>query len=1098
MKTKQRIQSSINGLILLGLLAAFQAQSHAQSTNAEFAIGSTIVQDNSNRFGVNLDWPYYNNWTHDPGMEPVAINLKGTATGGGSDYLTNTGSIDTSYDGAFTDGFFNGASVRIYRSVNGSMTHVRTDIVSDYFASPTSGYRVELETSGPEILSGDIYFINLVTDNIPIASVGTPVQPNLSMADPWSPIGNVEQSRDSSTVAPIDGGQTSMRLHTDTSDYVGMYQFRYGPEDQWMDSLDPGEPYRMELWLRQENRVSDEVVIWMDEAYSQINTVITGVDSTWTQYQFDFIAPARPGPGSLPIPQGLVFEGPGTLWIDNFRVYKTTEPVFTYQADKVSLLQQASPETVRLWGGVSNEQLGSNIEDWTNSEAVSLRQYNPNYGAQYADSALKLPTALPVVEQLGASPWLVLGLYHSESEWLNLIEYLAGPTGTPYGDKRAAQGRTTPWTDAFPVLYIEYGNETWLPFFEWLTDPVEYGQLAEHFFNVVKSSPYYPQIANKLIFVLNGALDQSTTTDFGHLAKQHCPSAHMVDVAPYIGGWESQVEFGGGSINDGGFQEYLLFPYSRIKFHTDRQAQSRDTLASQGFDYDLITYEFGPGTQLPTGTTPVHTVMEAYGKSLAAGVATMDIMLDLQRNRFFSGNFFQFTGGTSYATHTSPEQNFRPHPAWLAVQMANEHAMNPRVHSTALQVPTAFVAGEDEFPDAQVPLIDLHAYRDANDYRAIVLSRSLDEEILVTVHLPFSQANSASIHTLTGDPRSNNTQAQVIAIQTDALIPTINGASYTFPMPPGSIYVLEFNGTSLSPATSPEPVLALAPGQAPTTNDPDVNFQIWFNQPVTGLDATDIVFTGSALPDQIQIDDTWPFDGTHYTVSITLQNVSGTVDIALPQGAAIGHNNLPSSTGIATHQPINFVETALPSIVSPSPSEQLTSTSMTLTWSDGDFDVDTFILEIGSQPEWDDVFGSTFTGQTFSTVIDNLPDDGRTLYGRLWYIMGWQWNYIDFTFEAYEAPALPDPTLTSHISGTINGSSTVFTWTANGQNVDRWWLDIGSSQGSGEYLEGNFPGSQTTHTVTSLPADGSIVHARLWYRIDWNWSYTDYQFQSNP
>ncbi len=1093
------MQQHINwkaGLAALLVLVGNSLPIHGQSQTATFSIGSTIVQNASNQFGINLDWPYYNNWTHDPGMEPVAVNLRGTATGGGSDFVLNDGPVDTTFNGAFTDGFFVNAAIRIYREVNGAVTLLRSNTVTEYYASSNTDFRINLDATGPAVQAGDVYYLNLVADNVPAASVPPSVQANLPMADPWSPIGPVDQFRDRATVAPVDGGQTSMRLHTDQPEYVGMFQYRYGPLDLWMDSLDHGEPYRMEVWLRQEGRASDEVVLWMDEGYDQINTIFSGVDGTWQLFQYDFIAPARPAAGDPAIPQGLVFEGPGTVWVDNFRVYKTTEPVFSYQQDKIDALREANPETVRLWGGVANEQLGSTLDDWTSSEAVSLRQYNPEYGAQYSDTALKLPTALPVVAELNASPWFTFGPYHSEEEIHRFIEFMAGPVGTPGGDKRAAQGQIQPWVHLFPRMFFEFGNESWLSLFLWQMEPEEYGHYAEYFFQVVQSSPYYPAIANKIVFVINGALDESATTDYGHVAIQHCPSAHMVDIAPYIGGWESNVEFGNGSVNDAGFQEYLLFPAARIKHHTDIHAQSRDTLAAQGIDYDLITYEFGPGTQLPTGNTPVQWVMEAYGKSLAAGVATLDIMLDMQRNHYFAGNYFQFSGGTSYATHTHPEADFRPHPSWLAVQLANEHAMDARVAAQAVNVPTQFVAGEDEFPDADVPLVDLHAYRDGNDYTAILLSRSLDAETLVTLQLPFNQITSATRHMMTGDPRTNNTVSELITVQTEAFTPTLNGSSYTFPLPPGSVYVLEFSGTTVTP-TAPQPIIGLAASQGSPTSDATIDFHVAFTETVTGLDSSDVVFSGTALPVSIQVDDAWPYDGSQYTVSVNVQNVSGSVDITLPAGAVTNLANLSSLAATATHAPVQFEQTNYPGFLTPAAGSTLTGTSSTIEWTTGDFNVDTFILEVGSQPEWDDVYAGTFTGQTLSALVDTLPDDGRTLHVRLYYIIGWQWAYEDITLQAYEAPPLPAPALTFPTTN-VSGTSAVFTWTDNGNTVDHWYLDVGTSPGSSDLLEGNFTGSQQSATVSGLPANGSTIHATLWYLIDWTWTSADYQFQSQP
>ena len=70
---------------------------------------------------------------------------------------------------------------------------------------------------------------------------------------------------------------------------------------------------------------------------------------------------------------------------------------------------------------------------------------------------------------------------------------------------------------------------------------------------------------------------------------------------------------------------------------------------------------------------------------------------------------------------------------------------------------------------------------------------------------------------------------------------------------------------------------------------------------------------------------------------------------------------------------------------------------------------------------------------------------------------------MDSEVQAYEAPPLPDPAIASPQSSTISGSTVTFGWSNNGNTVDRWWLDIGTSQGGGEIHEGVKGGPKVQH-----------------------------------
>ena len=86
-------------------------------------------------------------------------------------------------------------------------------------------------------------------------------------------------------------------------------------------------------------------------------------------------------------------------------------------------------------------------------------------------------------------------------------------------------------------------------------------------------------------------------------------------------------------------------------------------------------------------------------------------------------------------------------------------------------------------------------------------------------------------------------------------------------------------------------------------------------------------------------------------------------------------------------------------------------------------------------------------------------------------------------FFSTSSPASGSPAIASPAAGSTIGSPTLaFTWSANGTNVDEWWVYAGSTQGGRQYYDSlNLFGS-TTEVIGNLPDDGSPVYVRLWYR----------------
>ena len=74
----------------------------------------------------------------------------------------------------------------------------------------------------------------------------------------------------------------------------------------------------------------------------------------------------------------------------------------------------------------------------------------------------------------------------------------------------------------------------------------------------------------------------------------------------------------------------------------------------------------------------------------------------------------------------------------------------------------------------------------------------------------------------------------------------------------------------------------------------------------------------------------------------------------------------------------------------------------------------------------------------------------------------------------------------------LEGDTVTFEWTADGEAVTEWMLDIGSApQGTDLYQSGSLPATTLSSTVSGLPLDGSLLYVRLHYRVAGVWETRD-------
>ena len=662
-----------------------------------------------------------------------------------------------------------------------------------------------------------------------------------------------------------DPGETCMQVKASageqTISQIVFIGTKHGGESLWYGQLEPGKHYRLEVWLRQEGLANDGTVTFSyGRGYPDIHQTFQATGE-WKKYTHEFDGPERP---EQPMHFGhtFTFTGPGTLWMDNCRIFRTDPPAspdashmshgshlsyFPNPTVLDELLRSqpaAGPKAAhRIWF-LSKDATMSSILSWHANSTVS-----PDWATRVGGTMdMTVPMGLSFDLWTGPDaasrcrPWLVLQhILHSEQDWLNFIEYLAAPydpqkdtpESKPWAYRRSQQrGVGTPWTDEFPCIIVEFGNETWHNgvFADWIGFSTrnavhqggkEYGLFTRYLIETMMKSPYWKsqKLDQKIRFALGANYDGRIDRDgalrgYGEEAMQANPYATVLGHANYVGPkWETG-DYSARVYDDHGIQECLISFLTGPQASQIKMGQARDALAKSRRDYDIAAYEGGPGGfALPgrTGAEQVET-NERYGKSLAQAVGAFDAWMRSYQYGWTDQCYLGYGQGTHWNSHGIFADGFRPGPAWLALVLRNRYASGDLMAVEERSAPTL------QRRKGTHPLIGGYALRDKDRWSVFVVSRKLDGQhdgvdfgdgtTPVTFRLPFAKADKITLHKLAGDPRLTNREKMSIQIESQEIPParldagsktlTINESTGAAKggLPPGSIFLYVFEGVN--------------------------------------------------------------------------------------------------------------------------------------------------------------------------------------------------------------------------------------------------------------------------------------------------------------
>ncbi len=780
--------------ILIVLLSLTTPTAHAATT---INLATNVLVPQVKRFGINLG---YNNYFDsgqmlkelifvNPGFEGLQYQSEVRLGAGG----TTTSGIEDQPFTQWPSGFWDGASYEfIYGAAKGrtgmvahSLAPNRANPPSDP-AGSAQGTTYQFAETGTVPGNGDYLILRKVFPGG--AATGWSLTTN----------GNPRVDTEFADLPPGTQGRQCIRLTATNSgdflrlsaanDTLGTFVLLNGRFRLSFKAKGVGGANRLQV-----------AVLRGANTFLNTNLVLT---TGWQTYQLDFNAAEPPTvTGSFatqftPVNQSAVL-------LDDVSLRQTDgdpgNPT-PWRDAVVNALRALQPGIIR----------GSTF-NWTDSVAnhtapsfARMRAAYTSYATNENKLVYSLDEHFALCEHVGAEPWYIVPVSVSTAEMLALIEYLAGPTNTVWGARRAANGRVAPWTAAFPRIHLEFGNECWNPVFRGGAIEIAqaYAARGSELFGVAKTSPHYDTA--KFNLILGG---QATFTARNSQIHTNSANHDSFSVAPYIG---YQVD------NFANHEE--LFG----SLFAETEMNSRSPYATNGFMRENFRIASTTGRRVPLNIYEVnlHTTegaidqptLDNFTSSTGAGLAVADHMLLMLRELECRDQCLFSLAGWRYSRSDGKAVNLwsvvkdlgvtdRKRPQYLAVKLANEALAGDLLATTH--------TGDD--PTWNVSNLNRVNYNGAHHLRSYATASGTNRSLIVfnlhrtsALDVNFTGSNAPSgtvtLKRLTSaNITDHNESAQVIATTTN-ILSGFNPAA-NFSLPPFSMNV--FQWSTAAPVTAP-------------------------------------------------------------------------------------------------------------------------------------------------------------------------------------------------------------------------------------------------------------------------------------------------------
>jgi len=564
--------------------------------------------------------------------------------------------------------------------------------------------------------------------------------------------------------------------------------------------------------------------------------------SSWAQYSVTCTASESQGSTSPGNVQVTINTTKGSVYLDNVSFVKTntaSSNTTVLRDEVIAKLQDyygpsvgTNPGMFRYWVN----QNGESISNWTQPDYAHAPTSG---GAGYFVGpggagvvSLSLEDYLVICQLLNAEPYLEVPVTFSTAEAANLIEFLASPSSTTYGARRAALGQQDPWTSVFSDIHLSFCNECWngssfpgqslpsrsgAPNSEYYYD---YSLRARDIFAAMRADSYYSAPSFDLVMNAQTATNYSMDTA---IQRAH-PDSIEIEGYTYstVNSFASDAAL---------WQPAMVEPYEKVTNPSDvynfyqsvHDYQSQKSCGASGTAACHVNiYEWGQGTI--SGSID-QTHMDYINAGAGEGVVmALQPLLNLQYYGIGPQSFFSLTEFRNNASNGSINKlwgnivdiggatnNVRPE--FLGVQVVNESIIGAMYSCPISSSPTYNFAGSPNGISAlpalnNVPYLYAFCFENGTKRSLVLINTDLSNSH--TIGFSGTNPPQGSVAQRQYAPTSldamNETNSGTVtnlAPATVALETSTLSSPGSITLPPYSVTALDYVTTGMTSAATP-------------------------------------------------------------------------------------------------------------------------------------------------------------------------------------------------------------------------------------------------------------------------------------------------------